>query len=75
MPVYETRFDIETKQVTRHSEVTDYHDLEEVEMMKGQPFLTRGNYLIYYGGVLFSTFAWSLPSAALAVNADPFHGS
>jgi len=66
MPVYETLFDTNTKRVTRDSEITDYHSLDEAEMMHGDALFKRGSYQIHHGGVLFSVFPWSLPSTALA---------
>ena len=70
MPIYETLFDVDTKEVTRHSEVTEYESLDEVEMMHGDPMVSRGSYQVHAGGVLFSTFAWSIKSAANATG-DP----
>lgn len=73
MPIFETHFDPDTKVVTRHSEVTEYEDMEEVEMTHGDPMVARGCYQVHEGGLLFSTFAWSLPSAAQATT-DPLWG-
>jgi len=68
MPIYETHFDPDTKEVTRHSEISEYETLDEVEMMHGTPVVARGSYQVHEGGKLFSTFPWSLPSAAQATS-------
>jgi hypothetical protein len=68
MSIFETHFDPDTKMVTRHSEVTDFDDLDEVELIHGDPVVSRGCYQVHEDGLLFSTFAWSLPSAAQAAS-------
>ena len=68
MAIYETHFDPDTMEVTQNSEITEYESLDEVEMMHGTPLVSRGCYQVHEGGVLFSTFAWSLPSAAQATS-------
>lgn len=70
MPIYETHFDPETKEITRHSEVSDYENMEEAELIHGETLVARGSYQVHEGGLMFSTFAWSLPSAANATS-DP----
>ncbi len=74
MPIYETHFDVDTKQVTQHSEVTDYESLDEVEMIHGDPLVNRGSYQVHPDGVLFSTFAWSVKSAASATGEPVWAG-
>jgi len=73
MPIYETHFDPDTMQVTRHSEVTEYEDFEEAEMMNSEVITARGSYQVHKGGVMFSTFPWSLSSVAQATS-DPIWG-
>ncbi|QFS86596.1 MULTISPECIES: hypothetical protein [Marinobacter] len=68
MTIFETHFDPETKEITRHSEATDYEDMDEVELMHGEPTVSKPSYQVYEDGLLFSRFAWSLPSAAQATS-------
>ncbi|MDC8457847.1 hypothetical protein [Marinobacter sp. DS40M6] len=70
MDIYETHFDPDTKEVTRHSEISDYEGMDEAELMHGEPIVARGSYQVHEGGLMFSTFPWSLPSAAPATS-DP----
>lgn len=73
MPIYETHFDPETKEITRHSEICDYEDMDDVILMEGEPVVDKPTYQVHEGGKLFSTFPWSLPSAA-QVTGDTFWG-
>ena len=68
MPIYETHFDPETKEVTEHSEITDYESMDECDLIHGDPIVTRPTYQVHEDGVLFSKFPWSLPSAAQATS-------
>lgn len=71
MAIYETHFDPDTKEVTRHSEITDYESMEEAELMHGEALVARGSYQVHEDGLMFSTFPWSLPSAAQVTSSDP----
>lgn len=60
--IYETMLDPDTKEILIDSQESDFENLDDTELMHGDPIVVRDSYRVYPDGLLFSTFPWALPA-------------
>lgn len=72
MLLYLTTFCPLMMDITQHSVKIEESSFDEADLVYGDPEVTRPPYRIYPGGVLVSTFPWSLPPREELSEQDEF---